>query len=471
MLTEYIAAKKVLILGFGREGQATLKFLLSKWPEIDVAVADQREFDDLSVDEQNWLSNLKPEQLHFGAEYLDAINDFELIIKSPGINPRKPEIKDAVRAGSHVTSSTNLFFSYKKGKVIAVTGSKGKSTTASLIFEVLKAGGEDVELIGNIGRASLDFLATDSGEKVYVFEMSSYQLEDFEGGADVAVFVSFFPDHLDYHGDLDTYFAAKIKLAAQPKSGMKIIYNWHSERLREFFQDYQKAFADDVVVIPFNDSMNSKLEEVNSDVCAILDDKVVACSGKVELKGRHNLENMLAVAAVAKLFNIDNEVLSKTMEDFPPLEHRLEFVGNFKDLLFYNDAISTTPESTIAALEALNQDYKISTLIAGGLDRDYRFDQLAQIILESNVENLILFPETGARIEKAVEAAIQGTSQKMPTIIHCSDMKTVVQKAYQVTSANSICLLSCASPSYNLFKNFEERGRTFKEAIQKLATK
>lgn len=467
MQIDKLADQKVLVLGFGREGQATLKFLLNRWPEISVGVADMREFPELSAEEQALVHDLDSSARRFGPDYLNNLSDFDVIIKSPGINPRKKEIHEAVSKGVILTSATNIFFAFKKGRVVAVTGSKGKSTTASLIYAVLKAGGYDAELIGNIGSAALEYLADDTSEKVYVYEMSSYQLEDFQGGAEYAVFVSFFPDHLDYHGDIDKYFEAKIKLAAQPVPGMKIVYNWQSERLRKYFDDYGRAFKDDVELIQFNNSVDSRVEEISGRLCAVLDDHEVACSNEIQLKGKHNLENILAVAAVARLFDIEDETLIAALRDFPPLEHRLEYVGTFQEISFFNDAISTTPESTIAALEALSAESKIGTLIVGGMDRGYEFDELAQQIVQYKIDTLILLPDTGTRIAEAVKKA---GGKNSPRMIPCSDMLSTVKHAYKVTPPGAICLLSCASPSYNLFKNFEDRGRQFKRAVHDLAT-
>ncbi len=461
--------RKILILGFGREGQATLRFLLKKWPKATIGVADLRTADKLSEEEKNSLAGLSENNLFFGENYLNELDKYDLIIKSPGISLRKAPIQKAKAAGVEITSATNLFFRFKKGRVIAVTGSKGKSTTASMIYQVLKTAGLKTELIGNIGKAALDFLAKNSPETIYVFEMSSYQLEDFQGGADIALFVSFFPEHLDYHGDLDSYFEAKMKLAAQPKPGLKVIYNAAQERLRKYFEEYARVFAGDVKVIPFNDSVHSKIETENGILTARDGGVSVVNEQQINLKGRHNLENILAVIKAAREMGVDYETIARALTGFKPLEHRLEMAGEYRGITFYNDAISTTPESTIAAIDALGRDKKIGTLIAGGLDRGYQFAGLAAKIREAGIENLILLPETGILIETALKASAAEKDSYNPVFIHCGDMESCVEKAYQVTPKDTICLLSCASPSYNLFKNFEERGKKFKEAARNLA--
>jgi UDP-N-acetylmuramoylalanine--D-glutamate ligase len=460
---------KVLILGLGREGQVTLKFLLQHWPELEISAADQRNWEQFSPEEQTVLEAVPAERRFLGKDYLSGLEEFEIIFKTPGENRRKPQIAAAINQGVVVTSATSLFYTLKKGRVIAVTGSKGKSTTASMIYQVLKKAGRKAELIGNIGKAALDFLEKDTPDTVYVFEMSSYQLEDYQGGADIAVIVSFFPDHLDYHGDLDSYFQAKMKLAAQPKEGFKLIYNQAQERLHQYFSGYAEAFRDLVKVIPFNDRVHSKVEEENGLLAVRDQGTTVVREDQIKLKGRHNLENILAVTKVAREMDIDYPVIAKALAEFSPLEHRLELVGTFKGITFYNDAISTTPESTMAAINALSREKPVGTLIAGGLDRGYQFEQLAAKIIEAKITNLILLPDTGARIEKAVQELMEAGKGGKMNFYHCGNMPDCVEKAYEVTEAGNICLMSCASPSYNLFKNFEEKGKIFKETVRKLA--
>jgi len=459
--------KKILILGFGREGQATYKFLHKNCAGVALTIADRRTWDEFSLEEKDILNQTGVKPL-LGEEYLKNLEEFDLIVKSPGITPRLPEIQKAIKAGVEMSSATRIFFSLKKGQVVAVTGSKGKSTTASMIEAMLKAGGLKAQLIGNIGRAALDFLAEDVAEKIYVFEMSSYQLEDFEGGAEVAVLVSFFPEHLDYHGSLEAYFQAKMKLIGYPKPGQAIVYNAGNSTLETYLQDHQKELVTaGAKIMPFNDGKMSRVEEKNSELMAKDGDNTIVREKEIKLKGRHNLENILAVVEVAKLFHVSMETLQKALREFEPLEHRLELVGIHKDITFYNDAISTTPESTIAAIETLARIQPVSTLIAGGMDRGYQFSTLAEKIIEAGIKNLILLPETGEKIAEAVKAICKEKGHHPPLIIFASDLKVCVDRAFELSPAGSICLLSCASPSYNLFKNFEDRGKQFKEAVRK----
>jgi len=485
--------KRIGILGFGREGQATLKFLLKHLPEAKLGVADQRAIEQMSEEEKTLLGLIGVDNCYLGQSYLDNLESFDLIIKSPGINPRLPKIMAAQRAGVVISSATNIFFSQKKGQVIAVTGSKGKSTTASLIYAVLTAAGKDTDLIGNIGKPALDFLVGDlddqngdSPEKIYVFEMSSYQLEDFDGQAEVAVLINFFPEHLDYHGSLEAYFQAKIRLvtgglekalagaSAAALSGQKIIYNWQTNEYRNYLAKLQveqgdRPSGEKAVLIPFNDT-NSLVKDENGELSAWVDGQKVVEAKDMHLQGRHNLENLLAVYQVARLFQIDLATFQQAVCAFQPLEHRLEMVGTYGEIIFYNDAISTTPESTIAAIEALCRDKKITTLIAGGMDRGYQFEALAEKIVEAGIDNLLLLPETGEKIAAEVKKAADKFVKPAPICEFFSDLEGLVKRAYLLSQKGGICLLSCASPSYNLFKNFEERGRRFKEAVRNLAS-
>lgn len=460
---------KALVLGLGREGLSTIQFLRHHFPEVKIEVADVREWSQFSVEEKAILDIIKQSARHLGADYLSCLPEFEVIFKTPGENRRKPQIQAAIRRGAMVTSATNLFFELCQGQVVAVTGSKGKSTTSSLIYAVLKEGGLKVELIGNIGRAALDYLEHDAPDSYYVFELSSYQLEDYRGGADIAVFVSFFPDHLDYHGGLEGYFKAKMQLAAQVKPGLRVLYNFANDILRDYFETFAQAFAGDVQVLPFNEGKHSLVREIDGRYEVIWNGELLIREDQVKLEGKHNLENMLAAAEVANLLGIPLEKQRQAFINFIPLEHRLEPVGVFKGIAFYNDAISTTPESTIAALEAMGRKQTIGTLIVGGLDRGYKFDDLALKILDSKVENVILSPDTGAKIERSLQKFGKNWPHPCPVAVHCSNMTEAVEKAYQVTRPETICLLSCASPSYNLYKNFEEKGRLYKEAVKKLA--
>lgn len=473
MRIEELKDKSILIVGMGREGFATARFLRELKLGKAIAVADKKAFEEFSAEEQSFLK--EGFELHLGADYLKDWGKCEVIIKSPGLSIRKfPEIEKAIAAGAKLTSATNIFFANVRGKVIAITGSKGKSTTSSLIYALLKAGGLPVDLVGNIGKPALDFLLADMKmseeeqiKKHYIFEISSYQLEDFSSCAEIAVIVSFFPEHMDYHGDEEAYFQSKMHLIANMGEQSKVIYNYASDKIRE---EIKKRFGTERSdkLIPFNDGEKICLVQSakKNELCLEVDGKQIVCASDVQLKGRHNLENMLAGCAVARELGIKWEVVREALSGFKGLEHRLELVGQFKGITFYNDSFSTAPESTQAALEALGQEAVIGALIAGGVDRGYKFEKLAERIVETGVENLILFPVTGELIEKEVKTYCEENGREGPEIFQAKNMQEAVEMAYKTAPAGSICLLSCASPSFNLFKNFEERGNLFKNLVR-----
>lgn len=459
--------QKVLILGLGKEGQSVWRFLRRELPDLSPDIADRRALAEMTEEEKLLLDTMPVDKLHLGGDYLNNLKQYDLIIKSPGVNPRLPALVDAAQSGVQILSATNIFFAFKKGQVIAVTGSKGKSTTASLIYAVLRAAGKKVELIGNIGRPALDFLdEQDAADRLYVFEMSSYQLEDFQGGASIAVLVNFFPEHLDYHESLDNYFRAKMRLVEVDLSTRQetqtVIYNAQTAEYKNYFERHSsdRETTAKWYLKPFNEA-----DSFVKNNAAWVDGQMIIAENDIQLQGKHNLENILAVYEVARLFQVPLAVFQQAMRDFQPLEHRLEKVGVFQGITFYNDAISTTPESTMAAIEAL-QEQQISTLIAGGMDRGYQFEQLAQKILAAGIENLLLLPETGWKIAEAVKLAAERGDRTPPDMRDVKNMEEAVELAYQMTKSGCVCLMSCAAPSYNLFKNFEERGRRFKEAVR-----
>lgn len=467
-------SKTITVLGLGKEGLATLKFILGSasnnpfTKDSKLIAADRKSLEQMDEVDRNFLLNNPQIELILGDDYLQKLlnkkldeNDF--VIKTPGLNPRQPELDKLKMAGVQFTSATNLFFALKKGRVVAVTGSKGKSTTSSLVYAVMKEAGMNVELVGNIGKPALEFLAADSPDKWFVFEMSSYQLEDFTGRPDIGLMVSFFPEHMDYHGSEESYYRAKLRLATQIKEGGVLIYNQGSELLSSYIEEMRKDLEKKALqVIPYNNGQNSQVIELGGHLALELDGEIVLKDNDWEVKGRHNLENLLGVAEVARQLGISWKTLAEAAKKFKPLEHRLELVGEFKGIKFYNDSFSTAPESTMAAIEALAK-LGLETLISGGFDRGYTYVKLVDKLAELQIKNLILLPDTG----KKIAALIAERSDYKPQIVMASNMTECVSTAYQLTREGGLCLLSCASPSYNLFKNFVERGNQFKDEVRK----
>ncbi len=400
--------KKVLILGYGREGKATEAYLKAKLPECIVGVADKI----------------------FDKDYLNKQKDYDIAIKTPGI-PRS-------FISIPYTTATNIFFGNVNAYTIGVTGSKGKSTTSSLIHHILQTAGRRTHLVGNIGNPMLnEALEPYDKEDIFVCELSSYQTEDLQYSPHISVITSLFPEHMNYHGDIPTYYEAKKRIFSHSTADDYLIYNPNYDAL--------KKWAENAIckAVPYDNTFSL---------------------GEVSLLGEHNRENARGAATVARILGISDDIIRDAISTFKPLPHRLEKVGEYRGIMFYDDAISTAPESTISAIESLPQ---IGTLILGGEDRGYDFKTLVKVIATHQIPNLVFFPTSGETIAKLIT---ERTDYK-PQLFHTNSMEQAVRFSYNNTAAGKICLLSTASPSYTLWKNFEDKGNEFQKWVKTLSEK
>jgi UDP-N-acetylmuramoylalanine--D-glutamate ligase len=447
------AGDKVVVLGLGREGIATLQFLRRTFPRIEVTVADRTSFDELGEAARRALDFNSGVNGVYGPDYMSALENADVVVRSPGISLRIPALQRFVARGGRVTSGTNLFFSHTKGTVLGVTGTKGKSTTSSLLAHLLSACNIDVRLVGNIGEPALTHLQENDESVTYVYELSSYQLEDFVGSLYLGVILNIYPEHLDYHGSLDAYYHAKLRLLTGLGPSSPLIYG-----------SYCQPLADRIEALPGKHLPCPGSRTQIDDDYLLVDGKQIASLKDTKLIGRHNLRNVACAFEAALTLGCPIDGLVRGLMTFTPLPHRLESVGTFREIRFINDSIATTPEATIAALDAV--DGPVGTLIAGGLDRGYSFQDLARRGLDRGVSTLIALPGSGSTIVKEIAGRTQVAP---PAIYFASSMHEAVQLAYDHTPPGSICLLSCASPSYNLFKNFEDRGNQFAQEVRRRA--
>lgn len=436
--------RSCLLLGYGLEGKFAYNYLRTKYPDFRFAIADKNKPE---IKDNNLI-------LFSGENYLDAVKNYDVIIKSPGISSSLPEIIAAKNSGQEITSITNLFLSVYGDQTIGVTGTKGKSTSASLIFEILKAAGRKVYLIGNIGFDPLEhLLAKADEEKIFVYELSSYQLSIAEYSPHIAVFINIFPDHLPYHNGFNNYLAAKSNIANFQNKNDYFIYNCEYPAINKL------AKNDPAIKIDYLKKCTVKNGNIYYGP-----EKIIPVSG-IKLLGAHNIKNIMAAICAAKLYKVSNQIIGKTLSKFTNLEHRLEFVGQYRNISFYDDAISTTPESTLAAIEVFKD--KIDTIILGGEDRGYKFNALANRLAGLKVANIILFPDSGKRIAAEIKIAYHRKKISLPKMFSTTNMDSALKFAYENTRAGKICLLSTASPSYSLFKDFKEKGNLFQIAIKK----
>lgn len=404
-ISELATKRRILILGFGKEGHSTLKFLKKIVPRADIGTADKKD----------------------GPDYLLKQQEADLVIKSPGIPKQLVTVP--------YTTATNIFFANTQGMIIGVTGSKGKSTTASLIYAILKKAGIRVFLVGNIGKPALDALAHGRGSGcTYVYELSSYQLADIAYSPHIAVMTNFFPEHMDYHGGIEEYWEAKKRILAHAGKNDFFVYNPAYPRLVRLAAETRARAVPFIAKLPFG-------------------------KDRIPLLGKHNRDNVRAALTVANILRVPTAAAEDAVAHFHALPHRLEFVATVKGISFYDDAISTTPESTIAAIETFAN---VGAILLGGQNRGYDFSLLARRIRERRIPVIVLFPDSGAAIRRALVSVSYVPVQMLAT----SDMADAVRFVLAHAPKGSVCLLSTASPSYSIWKNFEEKGDLFAQFVR-----
>ena len=427
----FFEGKKVLILGFGREGRSTLELI--KDFDCNIGIADQN----LTV-----TPELEQYELFSGENYLDAINEYEIVMKTPGI-ALFDKLSDKDR--SKITGQTDLLLRFCENKIIGVTGTKGKSTTSSLIHHILEKCGKNSVLIGNIGIPPLT--VTDSIEKdtIIVCEMSCHQLEYVQASPDIAVLLNIYEEHLDHYVDFNAYRYAKENIYRFQSCNDVLIYN-------------AECYNDELDAISSKKISASQTEKAD----IYIDDQNIVLYGESipyekiapKLEGTHNLYNIAVALGAAKECGCDLESAVEAVSSFNGLEHRMELVRIVNGVKYINDSISTIPLAAINAIRAFSAD----TVIIGGMDRGINYDLLAEYLNTGVVKNIICLPDSGYRI-----ADMLNTDSN---IFRVSDMVEAVSKADEVTK--KCCVLSPAAASYGFYKNFEERGRHFKELVNKL---
>jgi len=459
MLFDELERKSVLVLGFGTEGQATYEFIRQRWPQKQVTIADRRDLSKFDLSLQQRLQSDPACVLSLGPHYLDRLSDYDVIIKTPGMPAA------VVRAASAmaITSHSALFLAnYPRERIVGITGTKGKSTTTSLIVDILRKAGIDVRLAGNIGLPPLPMLKDCTDETYFVHEFSSHQLAEVEHSPHFAVLLNIVPEHLDYYADFSEYVAAKENITRFQTPNDVLVFNGDypepgriakRTRARGVRFSMADATADCYVHSRWIvSSMGGAAQEIMG-----LDD--------VPLLGAFNLENVLAAVAVARLFNAPAQTIRTAIQEFRPLPHRLEFVGTFKGIRFYDDSIATVPEAALGALDALGS---VTTLILGGHERNLDYTDFGKELVKRGLETLIFFPTTGERIWNAVQSQSQPDAS-MPKAFFVDTMQEAVRLAYMHTSSGKICLLSPASPSFGIFKDYKDRGESFKAWVLNLA--
>ncbi|HEX8932580.1 MAG TPA: UDP-N-acetylmuramoyl-L-alanine--D-glutamate ligase [Patescibacteria group bacterium] len=449
--------KKIAIIGLGVEGVSTARFLHKKGAEVWILDKRQRE-----EFEQDFISAIEAlgGQFILGSKYLDNLNQFEIIVRSPGVKGVTPELVQAAKEGVVITSQTKLFFELCPCSIIGVTGTKGKGTTSSLIYEMLKVDGQDAYLGGNIGVPPFDFLDKLTGQSVVVLELSSFQLQDLDKSPQIAVMLMTTSEHLDYHATTEEYIEAKRNiLRFQTKDDFAVIN-----------RDYPASNESDIVTE--GKVYRISRERETEDGCFVTGEKVIIRkngndqeiinTSEILLPGKHNLENICAAVMAADLAGVNQETMVKVLRNFKGLEHRLELVGEVAGVKYYDDSFSTVPETAIAAIEAFAAP---EILILGGSSKNSDFTQLGIVIREAkNIRAIIGIGEEW----ETIKSQIANHQSQILMVEGATTMSQIVQAAAKLAKPGDVVLLSPACASFDMFKNYKERGQQFKAEVRKL---
>ena len=454
----FIKGKKVGVLGLGVSNIPAIEFLHSLGAVI--YGCDFKSEKDFSAPILETL-NKTCAGLYLGSQYLSHLEEFDVILKSPGIKVLQDEIQNAIKKGVKVTSEMEIFMSICPCKVIGVTGSDGKTTTTTLIYEMLKNEGYRVHVGGNIGTPLLAKIDDIYKDDIVVLELSSFQLQTMRFSPQISVITNISPNHLDYHKDMQEYIEAKANVFKYHKENSKLILNYDNEITRSLKDDYKYD------VLMFSRKQKTDGVYLKNEVIYYKDEEILDTLN-IKIKGVHNIENyMAAIGALIGL--VSKETINNVARNFGGVEHRMEFVRKLSDVSFYNDSIGSSPTRTIAGLDSFTQGRIV--LIAGGYDKNLAYDKLAQKI-HQRVSALVLIGETKDKIKNEVEKL--STSQKSTPIVLASSMKEAVDLSFALakglTGENHEVnvILSPACASFDMYKNFEFRGWDFKKIVNSL---
>ncbi len=456
----YIKYKRVAVIGLGVSNIPLIDFLYEL--RADITVFDKRDIDKI---DENILENIKIKGIKyaFGDKYLEKLKDFNVIFRSPSCRPDLPEIIEELSRGAILTSEIEMLMELCPGLIIGVTGSDGKTTTTSLIYNIIKNKGYNCYLGGNIGIPLFSKVGEMKPEDVVVLELSSFQLMNMKTSPNIAVITNISPNHLDIHKSYEEYIESKKNIFKYQSDKDTLVLNYDNDITREF----EKEANGKVIFFSRNHKLNDGVI-LDEDIIKICDNKLrkhILNTKNMKLRGKHNYENACAAIAATKGL-VDTETQVDTIKNFKGVEHRLEFVKEVNGVKWYNDSIGTSPTRTIAGLNSFNKNL---ILIAGGYDKHLDYTPIGEPIVD-NVKILILMGQTANKIKEATINAMNKKNKKVE-IYECNSLDETVQLANKLAKKDDIVLFSPASASFDLYKNFEERGNAFKEIVNKLMDK
>lgn len=454
---KFLDSKKVAIIGMGVSNLPLLDYFYDK--NAKVTVFDKNTPSDEIMEKINKYRY----EVEIGEYNLSRLNGFDIVFRSPSVLPTREELVTAANKGAIITSEIEMVLKLAPCKIIGVTGTEGKTTTTSIIYEILKSSGKNCFLGGNIGKPIFTEIKNMKPEDIVVLELSSFQLMGMRVSPDISVVTNMYPDHLNIHSSYEEYQQAKKNIFLHQNENGVVILNYDNEITRKFADEVKSNLV-----------YFSSLQKLKNGYVYDRKDETIKryANGKsenilkkqeIKLRGIHNYENICAaLAATASI--VDEKSQIKAIKEFNGVEHRLEFVRELNGVKYYNDSIGTSPASTIAGLNAFDENI---ILLAGGSDKGLDYTEIGETIAKK-VRVLLLTGPTAEKIENATKLAMSKSGKETVEIIHCKDLQEAVSMANEKAKSGEIVLMSPASASFDAFKNFIERGIKFKEFVNNL---
>ena len=454
---EYIRFRKVAVIGLGVSNMPLLEYLYEK--KAQVTVFDERTMDEIPSETINKI-NTYEFSYSFGKNCLEKLNGFNIIFRSPSCLPTRIELQKEAERGAIVTTEVEMLMEMCPCKIVGVTGSDGKTTTTSLINTILKKAGYKTFLGGNIGTPLFTKLPEMEPNDIVVLELSSFQLMNMHISPDIAIITNITPNHLNIHKDYQEYIDAKKCIFKNQNEKGILILNYDNDITREC----AKEANGNVVFF----SSKVKLDNgfiVDGNIIKECNDKVrkhILNTDEIILRGNHNFQNIATALAATKTL-VDTDIAVQAIKEFKPVEHRIEFVKEIDGVKWYNDSASSSPTRTISGINAFKENI---ILIAGGYDKNLEYEPLAKPVVDK-VSTLILIGQTAEKIYDVVKNESEKENKKI-NIYMCDTLEQTIEIAKKSAKKGDVVLFSPASASFDMFKNFADRGHKFKDLVNKI---
>ena len=453
----FLNGRKVAIIGLGVSNIPLIEYM-HKY-NANVTVFDEKEMEEIPEDILNKIRTYSM-SFSFGKNNLERLKGFDIIFRSPSCLPTRSELEQEEKRGALVTTEIEMLMKMCPCKIIGVTGSEGKTTTTSLIYAILKHAGLNCYLGGNIGTPLFSKLSEMTPEDIVVLELSSFQLMGMDVSPHISVITNITPNHLNIHSSYEEYIEAKKNIFKFQNEDDILILNYDNEITRKC-----KIEANSKVIYF---SSKEKLDDgyiVDGDLIKECENKLrthILNTKEIKLRGIHNFENICSAFAATKPF-VDEKTAVEAIKEFNAVEHRLEFVRDINGVKWYNDSASSSPSRTIAGLNAYDEEL---ILIAGGYDKNLDYTPIGKYIVEK-VKGLVLIGSTAQKIKTAVENEAKRKNRIIP-IYECESLEEAVYTANKISNRGQVVLFSPASASFDMFKNFADRGNKFKKLVNEI---